>query len=43
MCLTTPKDNYRQALKKKLVNIVTCTPITRQRVRKQVPAKTDSW
>jgi hypothetical protein len=23
--------------------IVTCTPIARQRVGKQVPAKTDSW
>jgi hypothetical protein len=24
-------------------NIVTCTPIARQRVNKQVPEKTDSW
>jgi hypothetical protein len=24
-------------------NIVTCTPIARQRVGKQVPEKTDSW
>jgi hypothetical protein len=26
-----------------LHNIVTCTPIARQSVGKQVPAKTDSW
>jgi hypothetical protein len=25
------------------LNIVICTPIARQRVGKQVPAKTDSW
>jgi hypothetical protein len=26
-----------------LINIVTCTPIVRQRVGKRVPVKTDAW